>query len=69
MYRLKPNIPNFRVTDGPYAGRLYEAGKQYQEEDIPPQETHKFEPVCETIDASQETFPGNGEMKEGGTEN
>lgn len=41
MYRLKKNVADFTVVDGPFAGRTFRAGKVYAE--IPPQEKHKFE--------------------------
>ena len=43
MYRLKKNVADFVVVDGPFARRTYRAGKVYAE--IPPQEKHKFEDV------------------------
>lgn len=43
MYKLKNNVPDFTVVDGPFEGRSYKAGETYSE--IPPQEKHKFESV------------------------
>ena len=40
MYKLKPNVPDFEVVDGPFAGRKYKAGEIYQE--IPVTEKDKF---------------------------
>lgn len=40
-YKLKPNEPDFEVVDGDFAGRHFVAGKVY--DDIPVNETHKFE--------------------------
>lgn len=42
MYKLKPNVPDFEVVDGPLAGRKYKAGQVYAE--IPAKESHKFDP-------------------------
>lgn len=42
MYKLKPNVPDFEVVDGPMAGRKYEEGRVYAE--IPAEERHKFDP-------------------------
>lgn len=44
-YQLKPNFPDFRIVDGVFKGRIYRAGEQYDEKDIPPQEKNKFEPA------------------------
>ena len=41
MYRLKRNVADFVVVDGPFAKRTFRAGKIYAE--IPPGEKHKFE--------------------------
>jgi len=46
-YKLKKNVENFDVVDGPFAGREYRRGKVYDEKDIPPGEKRKFEPVPE----------------------
>jgi hypothetical protein len=48
MYQLKSTSPDFRVVDGPFAGRIYLSGKRYQ--DIPPQEAHKFDEVPENTE-------------------
>ena len=42
-YRLKENIPDFDVVDGPFAGRRYRRGEIYAE--IPPTEEDRFEEV------------------------
>ncbi len=43
MYKLKPNVPDFEVVDGPFAGRKYKAGETYNE--VPKEEAHKFDNV------------------------
>lgn len=40
MYELKPNVADFEVVDGTFAGRKYRAGVLYKE--VPPEEVHKF---------------------------
>lgn len=45
MYKLKPNVPDFEVVDGPFAGRKYKAGNVYQE--VPKEEIAKFIPIEE----------------------
>ena len=42
-YRLKENVENFTVTDGPLAGRKFEQGRLY--DDIPPDEAHRFDGI------------------------
>ncbi|MDG6005551.1 MAG: hypothetical protein E3K29_06840 [Candidatus Brocadia sp.] len=54
MYRLKPNVPDFEVVDGPYAGRKYTSGQIYNE--IPAEERHKFDP-----EFTPSLFPSEGE--------
>jgi len=41
MYRLKPNVPDFTVVDGKFAGRTFRAGELYAE--VPPEEIRRFE--------------------------
>ncbi len=43
MYELKPNLPDFEVVDGPFAGRKYKAGEAYKE--VPEEEKHKFNDI------------------------
>ncbi len=57
MYRLKKNVPDFTVVDGPFAGRNFRAGEIYAE--IPPQEKHKFEAV-EMRPAPEDKAPDKG---------
>ncbi len=45
MYRLKPNVENFQMIDGPFDGRQYQHGIQYQAEEIPESELHRFEQI------------------------
>ena len=40
MYKLKPNVADFEIVDGAFAGRKYEAGKTYHI--VPPEEAYKF---------------------------
>lgn len=42
-YRLKPGVPEFDVVDGAFKGKQYRKGKTYTA--IPPEESHRFEPV------------------------
>ena len=44
-YKLKPGQENFRVIDGPCAGRLYRAGVVYR--DIPKEEAGRFAEIAE----------------------
>ncbi len=50
MYRLKKNVADFTVVDGPFAGRTFRAGKTYAE--IPPGEKHKFEEARKSAPAA-----------------
>jgi len=43
MYKLKKGFENFQVVDGPFAGRKFEKGKEYDE--VPPDEAKKFEKI------------------------
>ena len=43
-YRLKPNVENFEVVDGPFADRRYVSGEIYTE--IPPGEESKFDAIA-----------------------
>jgi len=45
MYQLKPNVPDFEVVDGPFAGRKYKAGETYK--DVPPECRDRFETCLE----------------------
>jgi len=40
-YKLKPNVPDFEVVDGPQAGRKFKSGQVYT--DVPMEEKSKFE--------------------------
>ena len=44
-YRLKQNVENFEVVDGPFAGRGYVSGETYAE--IPSAEAARFEKIRE----------------------
>jgi len=44
-YRLKRGQESFQVVDGPLAGRKFERGKEYREDEIPPEEEQRFEAV------------------------
>lgn len=50
-YKLKANVENFEVVDGPFAGRNFVGGQIYEE--IPPGEERRFEPAT----------PGNSQAK------
>ena len=52
QYKLKPNVPDIEIADGPFAGRKFVAGEIYKE--IPTGEEKKFEPVPQ----AQEEQPG-----------
>ena len=52
MYQLKPGCESFTVVDGPFAGRSYVPGRDY--EDVPPQEKRRFREVKEDV----AVFPG-----------
>ena len=51
MYELKPNVPDFEVVDGPFAGRKYKAGETYKE--VPKEEAHKFMATGDTGDTDK----------------
>ena len=42
-FKLKKNVENFDVVDGPFAGKSYVRGKVYKT--VPDNERHKFEEV------------------------
>ncbi len=46
-YRLKKNVENFDVVDGPLTGRKFRAGMVYDE--IPPQDAGKFEEIKDEV--------------------
>lgn len=58
MYRLKKNVADFVVTDGPLAGRNYRAGGIYTE--VPPGEKHKFEAAVNPPLPPASSFPRGG---------
>lgn len=45
MWRLKANVPDFTVVDGPFANRTYRAGERYDA--VPVGEEWKFDRVQE----------------------
>lgn len=45
QFRLKKGTPAFQVADGPFAGRKFEPGEIYNEDQVPDQEKARFEPV------------------------
>lgn len=61
-YKLKANVENFEVVDGPFADRKFTAGEVYQE--IPPQDAWRFE----EISASQTASAESASSEENGTE-
>lgn len=44
-YRVKANVENFVVVDGPFTGKKFQRGKRYRKEEIPENEMHRFEAV------------------------
>jgi hypothetical protein len=57
MYKLKPNVAEFEMVDGPFTGRKYRHGEQYRE--VPPQYEGKF---TETAGAAE----GGAPVRKGG---
>ena len=51
MYKLKKNVADFDVVDGPFAGRKFRAGAAYAE--VPPEHISKFEPARKNSAASE----------------
>lgn len=47
QYRLKINVAEFEMVDGPLKGRSYKHGIVYDE--IPPEESRKFDEIKETM--------------------
>lgn len=43
VYRLKNGQPDFDVVDGPFAGKQYRHGQDY--DIVPPDQKHRFEEV------------------------
>ncbi|MBP7528334.1 MAG: hypothetical protein KA801_10430 [Syntrophorhabdaceae bacterium] len=43
QFRLKQNVPDIEIVDGPFAGRTFKAGEVYAE--IPPAELARFDMV------------------------
>lgn len=52
MYKLKPNVPDFEMVDGPFAGRKYKAGQSYNE--VPLECDSRFVLVDEEIEMKDE---------------
>lgn len=52
-FKLKENVADFTVVDGPFAGREFRAGQIYAE--VPPQEKEKFE----TVTKAETQAPGS----------
>ena len=50
MFKLKSNVPDFDVVDGPFAGRKYEAQETYAE--VPPEYQSKFEEIKLNVEAA-----------------
>jgi hypothetical protein len=48
QYRLKDTSHDFEMVDGPFEGRKYRSGQQYEEADIPSEKKGMFEPVILT---------------------
>ncbi len=51
-YKLKDNVADFEVVDGPFTGRRFVSGEIYAE--IPPNEEKKFEPVKTESDQAEQ---------------
>lgn len=49
MYRLKKNVADFDIVDGPFAGRKFRAGELYAE--VPRGYENKFEPARRAAEA------------------
>jgi len=64
MYQLKKGAEEFRVVDGPFAGRKFERGKVYAE--IPAGEAERFERVEVSISRilRRESYGGQEGAKE-----
>ena len=62
QYRLKENVPDIEIVDGPFAGRIFKAGEIYTE--IPPAEAARFD----TIEPSAGSDEGSVERDKGGEE-
>ncbi len=45
MYKLKSDVPDFQMTDGPFALRKFVAGETYAE--IPESEKSRFDEIPE----------------------
>jgi len=45
MYRLKRNVPDITMVDGPFENKTFRAGEVYQE--VPPAYGHYFEKIPE----------------------
>lgn len=56
MYELKPNVADFEVVDGLFAGRKYKAGELYKE--VPPEEEHKFNVTGGAVEPTSSPLPG-----------
>ena len=50
MFKLKKNVADFVVVDGPSAGKRYRAGEVYAE--VPPEYKNKFEPARPVLEAA-----------------
>jgi hypothetical protein len=61
-FRLKRNVPDIEVVDGPFARRKFSAGETYTE--IPPELRDRFEAVESTED--QGSSPAEALEKEKG---
>ncbi len=62
-YKLKSNVPNIEIVDGPFAGRKFVAGEIYAE--IPANEKAKFDEVrTESAPAKRGQQPAGEEKTE-----
>ena len=60
-YILKKGVETFEVVDGPFAGRKYKPGVQYQE--VPPQEKKKFEELKAESRSAPSSRPRGSKLK------
>jgi len=55
-YRLKDNQPDFDVVDGPFAGKQYRHGRDY--DTVPPDQAQRFDEVKPEAAAKKQTKGG-----------
>ncbi|HQP30843.1 MAG TPA: hypothetical protein PLB81_05905 [Deltaproteobacteria bacterium] len=55
-YRLKNGQPDIDVVDGPFAGKQYRHGQEY--DSVPPDQAHRFEEIKPQPEAKKQTKGG-----------